>query len=170
MLLLARRFVQLVPINPGGRGKRFQLLELTDEGRALLKTFEIPLPNGHGRGGLAHQWWCRTIAEWLTDCGFAVFIEDETRGARIDLVATSTAGGTLAIEVETSSGHEIENIRKDIAAGFRTVVSLVNDQAAMRRVQCSLDAHSDPSSDADTLLGLLADYPTVLGALITPSS
>ena len=55
--LVEAGLVREIAINPGGRGQRFQLLEFTKEGREVLSAFGIAPPLGHGRGGIAHQWW-----------------------------------------------------------------------------------------------------------------
>jgi hypothetical protein len=99
--LVDRGLVGLVPISPGGRGKRFQLLDLTQAGRELLRSYGVPLPCGHGRGGLEHQWWCQAIADWLLDLELNASIEDDTYGARVDVATTATDGQLVAIEVET---------------------------------------------------------------------
>ncbi len=162
--------LELVAVNPGGRGRRFQLLEFTDEGRSLLKDLGVPSPRGHGRGGIAHQWWCRTIGDWLTAFKIPVSIEDDASGARVDLVAIVAGGDQVAVEVELTPGHELENIRKDIAAGFQTVVSLLKDQAGVRRVQARLDSGQGLGNEVVTVLGLVADYPSVLGKVIPTTS
>jgi hypothetical protein len=153
--IVERGLVRVVAINPGGRGKRFQLLEFTDDGRDLLRTYRIPLPLGNGRGGLVHQWWCRTITDWLTDFGLTATIEDDRMGARVDVVATVPDGRRLAIEVEISAGHELTNIERDITAGYRTVVCLVDNQAAFQRVRSRRR---------------LRDYPRVLRTAILRSA
>jgi hypothetical protein len=159
-----------VAVNPGGRGRRFQLLEITEDGRSLLKTYGVALPRGHGRGGLAHQWWCQTIRDWLAGVGIPTAIEDDRHGVRVDLVAGNGDGRELAIEVETSPGHELENIRKDVAAGFQTVVSLLNDQPAVRRVRASLEKDPEVTNGAGIYTGVVADYARILGTLVQHSS
>ncbi len=124
-----------VSINPGGRGKQFKLLELTTEGRALLDEFGIPAPVGHGRGGIEHQWWVNEISEWLKSQGIDSRIEDESSGARVDLVFESESK-KIAVEVETSSGYEIENISKDLATtSFEYVVSLLSLESSIPKLQ-----------------------------------
>ena len=100
--LSQRTLVKPVAINPGGRGKRFQLLELTNNGRTVLDSFNVTVPNGRGRGGIEHQWWCHAISEWLGERGAQCVIESESAGARV-AIATETAGvKRVAIEVETA--------------------------------------------------------------------
>ena len=92
-----------VAINPGGRGERFKLLDLTPEGRALLSRFGVALPRGYGRGGIAHQWWARRVSEWLSRHGVVSEIEDGSSGARADLTCHLGAE-RVALEIELLRG------------------------------------------------------------------
>jgi hypothetical protein len=169
--LVERGLVRLVAVNPGGRGRRFQLLEFTDDGRTLLTAYGIPLPHGHGRGGITHQWWVRTIVDWLTGQGLTVSIEDDSHGARVDLTASTSDGRILAIEIETSPGHEVKNIRKDIAAGFRTVICLVENRTAIGAVQNRLEGTPlSASAEVDIRVGEVRRYAQILRDAIEPGS
>ena len=99
-----------VTINPGGRGKKFKLVELTAEGRRLLLDFGVTPKEGLGRGGIAHQWWAETIAAWIEEQGAPARIEDESAGARVDIGALARRK-RIAIEIEMGTGHVVENIK-----------------------------------------------------------
>jgi hypothetical protein len=158
---LARELI----VNPGGRGERFKLLDLTPEGRAVLERYGVRLPSGHGRGGLAHQWWAQRIAAWLTERGLAPQIEDASSGARVDL-AFALGSERVAIEIEMSEAHAAENVRKDLAAGYDQVVCLVDDTVNLAGLKSKLDP-LPPS----VLLGELQIFQTVLDPLLSaPSS
>ncbi len=132
-------YAKEISINPGGRGQQFKLLELATAGRELLDDYGIALPTGYGRGGLAHQWWVNEIAEWLESLGIEASIEDEESGARVDL-AFAHRGKRVAVEVETSEGHEVENLKKDLAtSSFEFVVSLVSVESSIPRLQKRID-------------------------------
>ena len=163
--LSERGLVRTVVIKPPGRGKRSQLLELRDAGRDLLKSLSVTIPKGRGRGGVEHQWWCHTISEWLTGKGVVCSIEDESKSARVDVLAETADGRSIAIEVEISSGHEQANIRKDLAVGFDRVVSLVKDQASVDRVTNGLGDVLDGTALAPVAVGCLKDYGRILEGL-----
>ena len=160
--------VETVAINPGGRGRRFQLLELTQDGRSLLKSLGVKTRTGNGRGGLEHQFWCHTIAEFLTSRGASCVIEDDSRGARVDIAVDSPQAGTIAIEVEISAGHEIENIRKDLSAGFADVVCLVKQPGRVATVRVMLADQLDyvASTDVHIEVGRLTEYVEILSPLV----
>ena len=85
-------FIRPIAINPGGRGKRFKLLDLTKAGRELLATYGIK-PRAHtGRGGLEHRWWVNHIQEWLIPRVERCTVEGDDLGARVDLDATTKDG------------------------------------------------------------------------------
>lgn len=162
--LLDEALATEVVINPGGRGQRFKLLELTGKGRSLLSEFEVVPTAGLGRGGVAHQWWVEEIATWLEAEGLTVSVEDESQGARVDLLVP-LKHGSLAIEVEISEGHVLENIEKDRRAGFETIVSLIEDQGVLERIQRKLQ-----QGPKGLVLGLLTDFREELGSLVSTRS
>lgn len=123
-----------IAVNPGGRGERFKLLELSSAGRSLLASFGVAPETGHGRGGVAHQWWTARFATWLEAQGVSAQVEDESKGARVDLAVRIT-GKDIAIEIEMGDGHALENIRKDLAAGYTEVVSFLDDPDAVERLR-----------------------------------
>lgn len=90
-------------MNPGGRGERFKLLELTQPGRELLAAYGVTPVSGHGLGGVAHQWWVHSIATWLSERGFRAAVEDDSRGVRVDL-GFAVGKETVAVEVEMTDG------------------------------------------------------------------
>ena len=167
--LCRRGFVRTVAINPGGRGRRFQLLELTDAGRELLDCFGVAAPTGRGRGGLEHQWWCHRIAEWLTGVGAECAVEDDSRGVRVDIAVAVDGVRGVAVEVEVSTGHEIDNIRKDLEAGFRQVVSLVKEPARAQKLKTRLPVEVRDAAPSSVYVGSLARYAEVLASAIQNS-
>jgi hypothetical protein len=167
--LSGKGFVKTIAVNPGGRGRRFQLLELTDTGRDLLKSFGVEVPCGRGRGGLEHQWWCHTISNWLTDMGLTAVIEDDSQGARVD-VAVTTGDRTVAVEIEVSPGHEALNIAKDVAAGFNQVVSLVKEPAAVATVKAGIGKDLGDLANRSVHVGCLRDYAKVLESAMQVTS
>lgn len=146
--LVDRGLVTKVAINPGGRGKRFQLLELTRQGAQLLESLGVRVRVGDGRGGLEHRFWVHTISEWLTSEGAVCSIEDGSRGARVDLTVETTDAGIVAVEVEVSQGHELANIEKDIHAGFGDVVSLVKAPGRVKTVRAAVESSKTCASSS----------------------
>lgn len=136
-LVLEEDLAREVSINPGGRGQQFKLLELTTTGRKVLSDLGVTPLVGLGRGGVAHQWWVSSIAEWLSDQGIESSIEDDSLGARVDLVYR-VGRKKIAVEVETSPGHVLENISKDLEAGYEFVVTLLDESLSIEEVDAKL--------------------------------
>lgn len=166
--LLGRELVREVAVHPGGRGKRFLLLELTHAGRELLASYGVTVSAGRGRGGLAHQWWSRRIADWLEERGIPSVVEDDSREARVD-VGFEAGRESFAVEVEMGEGHAVENVRKDLEAGYSEVVVLFDDPQVMERTRERLSAEygEEPSG---VRLSDLRDFEAALAPLAGASA
>ncbi len=164
--LLDGDLVREVAVNPGGRGARFKLLEFTAAGRGALADYGIKSPSGHGRGGIAHQWWVNTIAAWLQEQGFSPVIEDESSGARVDL-SFSVKRKRVAVEVEMAEGHALENVRKDLEAGYDLVVSLLDDSTSLGRIEKALASESG-DLPLSVRVGRVQDYTELLAPPLIP--
>ncbi len=162
--LLKKCLVSAVHISPGGRGRRFQLLELTEHGRQVLNSYGIHVSSGHGRGGIEHQWWVHRISEWLRSKDIPATIEDESLGARAD-ISVRSQDGHVAIEVEVSRGHEMENIRKDLDAGFSTVVSLLKGAREADKLRARL-VKEVPTKIPRIRVGNLDDFADTLEGVV----
>ena len=160
--LIAKELIKKISINPGGRGKRFNLLELTTNGRELLKDLDIRVQTGAGRGGLEHQHFCTSIADYLTSRGMTAVIEDESLGVRADIAVKTTVGIGIAIEVECTRGNEIQNITKDLKAGFKHVVSLIKEKGRVAAVKAKLALELDGDDLEFVCVGELRDFENVL--------
>ena len=147
--LISEEWVREIEINPGGRGSQFKLLELVPAGREILSDYDITASAGYGRGGLAHQWWVNHITEWLRGRGHKVTVEDDSSGARVDLV-TSLSRTRTAIEIDFRAEQAVHNIRKDAEAGFNKIISLVDGVEVADSVRAAV-------SDLDTISATVAD-------------
>ncbi len=162
--LLRRGLATEVAVNPGGRGERFKLLEITTEGRSVLASFDVAPQTGLGRGGVAHQWWTQTIAAWLRERGLTVRVEDESSGARVDL-AFDLRGADVAVEIEMGEGHALENIRKDLDAGFATVLTFLDKPDAVERLRARLPSELREETRS-VRIAELREYETALASLL----
>jgi predicted DNA-binding transcriptional regulator AlpA len=163
--LIENDLVREVAVNPGARGSRFKLLELTSEGREFLSSLGVKRPSGHGRGGIAHQWWAKTIASWLESLDVSPTIEDDSAGVRVDL-SFSVRGQEVAVEIEMGTDHALENIRKDMAAGFKTVVCLLDNPEDVTRMSQDVSG-AFGAAPPEVLLGALRDFEKELAPLLS---
>jgi hypothetical protein len=165
--LASKGLIKTVPVNPGPRGTRSLLIQLTEQGRNLAASLGMKVSQGHGRGGILHQWWTHTIVEWLRANRFEPIIEDDSVGARVDIRVPIPPDHHLAIEIETSPGNESHNIQKDLEAGYDQVLSLSKEPGQLSRVRALLPL--DIPQD-QVHLALLSDYSRILPGLLAESS
>ena len=101
------------------------LLQLTDRAKELLLSLGYALPY-QGRGGLLHNYYRHSVAEYLRENGHRG-VTEETRiggGKCVDVTAYKE-GKRIAFEIE-NGGHvedALGNIHKCLDAGFDRVVS-----------------------------------------------
>jgi hypothetical protein len=94
-------------------------------------------------------------------------IEDDSRGVRVDIAVAVNGVRAVAVEVEVSSGHEIDNIRKDLKAGFRHVVSLIKEPARTRKLHAGLAAElGGDAVRASVRVGSLTTYAEILATVM----
>ena len=165
--LIRKGLLNAVAINPGGRGRRFHLLELTKAGVEQLSEFGVSIPGGRGRGGLRHQFWASEVAGWLRGKELAPVIEDESRSVRVDVAVVTRRGSHVAIEVEMSPGHELDNIRKDLGAGFEEVVCLVQSPELARSLEARVLRELNQSEIPRVSVGCLKDYQALLDRFVS---
>jgi len=75
----------------------------------------------------------------------------------------------IAIEIEMGPGHVVENIKKDLEAGFDSVVSLLEDPRAIDRVGESLSKERDEHPQG-VVMGELRDFEEILSSLLFPEA
>ena len=101
------------------------LLQLTDNAKELLLSLGYALPY-QGRGGLLHNYYRHSVAQYLRENGHRG-VAEETRiggGKCVDVTAYKE-GKRIAFEIENGGdvGGALGNIQKCLDAGFDRVVS-----------------------------------------------
>jgi hypothetical protein len=118
-----------------GRTRRM-LVRLTLSAREIAGQ-----DDGVRRESLAHEFWKRHYAEQYRARGYHVAIEaprPAAIGGRVDVLATKT-GESVAIEIETGKSDAIENVRRDLLAGYACVVVITTTPRAWVRVWRALE-------------------------------
>ena len=90
-----------------------------------------------GRGSIAHEYWKRFHADRLKEDGFAIELEAPRLNGRAD-VAAKRGGESVAIEIETGKSDVIWNVKQDLLAGFKRVLVVATDEAALGKVERQL--------------------------------
>lgn len=106
-----------------------------------------PTPTPLGRGGAEHKYLQHLIKRLAEERGFRAVIEEPVDDGQID-VALRRGETSIAIEVSitTSTGHELENIRKCVAAGFTSIWLVVPDTARRENLKAALLNHTSTAS------------------------
>lgn len=97
----------------------------------------LGLKKSLGRGSLAHEYWKRFYAATLREQGYEVELEAPRRNGRVDVLARRGTD-SLAIEVETGKSDVVWNVRQNLKSGFRRVLVVPTDEAALRKVERQL--------------------------------
>lgn len=92
--------------------------EITEQGRqyARMNGFTIP-----GKGDFKHKFWQHTIKKYFEGIGYNPEIERRYGSKNVDVGFTMN-GKRVAVEIELSPDHLIENITKDIEAGCDFII------------------------------------------------
>jgi hypothetical protein len=74
--------------------------------------------------------------------------------------------GDIAIEIELSPGHELENIEKDLEAGFSQVVCLVTQSGRVEKIQAECARHLPSEWKQLVRVDLVQNYAQILEDLL----
>lgn len=111
----------------GKRGRLAKVLEITKKGAALCRKVS-------GKGGDAHQALQEQIREQAELVGWQAVVEERI-GRSLESVDVGVSRGDVRVAVEicstTKAGHEMENIRKCLDAGYDYVLSVGSDEKSL---------------------------------------
>jgi len=131
--LLTLDLVREVEVDTKKPGRNPTLLELTDDGIAVLEE------RGHdvddtGRRSIVHRYWQQQVADAYAADGYDVEEEREVDGDWIDVYARQ--GNTaVAVEVALSPEHEVANVEKCLEAGVDLIEVVTVDDAVAKRIR-----------------------------------
>lgn len=133
--LLRWRWIEEVKMNTGKRGKQPVVLSVTDLGMKKLRSAGVKVERA-GKGGIKSIWWAHRIAEHYKRKGCNVKIEGYAEGkSTVDVEATDEKGKRTAIEIQMSTDHALENILKDVKAGYDEVVIACEDESVLEGIK-----------------------------------
>lgn len=138
--LLRWRWIQEVKIRTGGRGKQPIVLSVTDIGMEKLRKAGIRVKRV-GKGGAPSIWWAHRIAEHYKKKGCNVKIEGYAEGkSTVDVEVVDGNGKRTAIEIQMSTDHALENIIKDVQAGYDEVVIACEEESVLKGIRKKAEA------------------------------
>lgn len=121
--LMDRELIIQKETREGKRGRLAKILEVTKKGATLCRAA--------GKGGDAHQAFQESIREQAELLGWQAVVEERI-GRSLESVDVGVSRGDVRVAVEicstTKAGHEMENIRKCLDAGYDYVLSVGSDE------------------------------------------
>lgn len=104
---------------------------------ASRPTSPAPRPQeSAGRGGREHKYLQQLVSKLGVDRGLRATVEKElSGGGRVDVALEGPVSIACEISISTSAGHETENIKKCLAAGFEQVVVVSPEKRHLTRVK-----------------------------------
>jgi len=110
---------------------RMILFELTDKAKLFLEKSGYRV--FYERNGMEHKFWKWRITDYYRKRGYKVFVEERVNG-NVDL-AIRKDKTSIAIEIETGTSDFINNIKKDLKAGFDLVISVAVNELVEARIK-----------------------------------
>ena len=105
-----------------GRGRSAKVFyEITDKGKQFASMDTIRIP---GKGSFKHKFWQHQIKKFYENLGYQPEIEKRYGTKNVD-VGFEADGEWVAVEVELTPDHLIENIQKDLDVGCSKVIIAV---------------------------------------------
>jgi hypothetical protein len=113
-----------------------------------MRQVARPEPSSPGRGGAQHKYLQQLVKRLAESQGYRATIEKEILGGvgKID-VALERDEEKIACEISvTSSGqHELGNVQKCLAAGYRPTIVLSADPKALKRLRNAVSSTLEPT-------------------------
>lgn len=127
--LLLQNFVFLKKIIT--RNGWIALMQLTEKGKAILRDngYEVK----EEREGIEHKFWKYKIAQYYKARGYKVEIEQENNG-KTDIVIEN-GNRKVAIEIETGNSDILDNIERNLKAGFDEIVVIATNKSAEEKIK-----------------------------------
>ena len=128
--LIDKGLVEELEIKTNYRGRPQKFYKLTNKGITIVGKQNL----GSGKGGFEHRLHQRRLANVFEAQGYTTIAEEYRNGKNIDL-GLSKDGQSIAVEIIISPQNAVENIEKDIAAGWKTIWLLCNTSTILDGVK-----------------------------------
>lgn len=133
--LIAQGFIQPQKITT--EKGMFVLFDLTTKGKVMLR--DIGYEYNETYEGIVHKFWKFKIADYYKNLGYEVLVEEIINGRPDIIVKNKNNGKKAAIEIETGKSNYIENIQRDLKAGFDEVICLATSPDVEEKIRRELE-------------------------------
>ena len=127
-------------INTGRRGNKIKCLELTGKGIKKAESLGIEYRGLSGKGSFAHRFWQHRVKGYFEGKGYIARLEGEHPGVD-DLadVSLEKDGERIAVEVELSGKHMLENLKRDFENEYDVVIVVVTTSKMEKLVNTKIE-------------------------------
>ncbi len=132
--LIQKGFIISKPIST--RTGTLMLMEITGKGRELLRNLGYKIIYNPNEGGAEHRYWVNKVASWYKSRGYSVQIEKRlNNNEACDIEVIDRKGMRFVVEVQTTERNLLENIDKNIRAGYKKIIVFATNYRAMQRIK-----------------------------------
>lgn len=110
------------------------LFELTQKGRLMLRDLGYEVQDNSE--GVIHKYWKQKIGEYYKGKGFDILVEEHVNG-KPDIIVMGN-GKKVSIEIETGNSEAIQNIEKNLKAGFDEVICVATNKEVEEKTRQEL--------------------------------
>lgn len=107
------------------------LFELTPKGKVTLRDFGYQVSDE--KEGVIHKYWKHAIEEYYKGKGFEVLVEARVNG-KPDIIVIS-GGKKICVEVETGLSNYLDNIFKNLKAGFDEIICVATNEEVESKIK-----------------------------------
>ena len=127
-------------IKTGRRGNKIKCLELTEKGIKKAESLGIEYRGLTGKGSFAHRFWQHRVKGYFEGKGYIARLEGEHPGID-DLadVSVEKDGKRIAVEVELSGKHVLENLKRDFENEYDVVIVVVTTKMMEKSVNTKIE-------------------------------
>ncbi|MCK4670757.1 MAG: ATP-binding protein [Nanoarchaeota archaeon] len=135
--LIRKKLIFEYEIRLSRKGRKTKFIYLTEKGFAFIQKRKLRLS---GIGSQKHKLYQNIIQKAHAMSGLKAVIEGNLNGEKVDILAETSSGKILAIEIELSKNSGvIRNVKKDLAAGADYVVVLFEDESTGKTLSNELE-------------------------------
>jgi hypothetical protein len=110
------------------------LFELTQKGKAVLRDSGYEVKDT--REGIIHKFWKNKVAEYYRSRNLEVLVEEQVN-SRPDIIVVNQ-NKKIAVEIETGSSDAIQNIERNLQAGFDEIICVATNRQVEEKIKVQL--------------------------------
>lgn len=130
------------------------LFDITPRGRAILR--DLGCSPTEATEGIVHKFWKHRIAEFYKAQNLKVDVEKGING-RPDIIV-SNGSRKVAIEIETGKSNAVDNIERDVMAGFDETICVATSKIVEEKIKALVVSRSKISNKVKVTCAAAFDH------------